>query len=291
MLKTLRFDQLLAHLSSTEQLQLREDWPAVLDVTGDNRTVRTGSLFVAIAGTNFNGHHFIPNAIERGASVIVGTESEEELATHGVHLSVPYVCVPDSRLALAWCSAAFHGYPSRSMVVVGITGTDGKTSTSTILESIFQTATTDDQAPEGRVGVITTLGARVNGKAHDTGYHVTTPDAPVIQQFLADMRQTGCSHAVIESTSHGLAQGRVLSVDFDIAAVTNITHEHLDYHGSWEAYASAKAELFCLLFSSTAKKGIPKVAVLNADDPLSCQFLSATLAEEAASTGQECTNA
>ncbi len=284
---TLSFDQLLAHLDSSNAANLTEDWPAIVDVTSDNRTVRPGALFVAIIGANLDRHRFIPDAIERGAAIVVGTRSEEALTTQGVHLSVPYIRVPDSRLALAWCSAAFYGYPSRSMAVAGITGTDGKTSTSTILESILQVATADELAPQGRVGVITTLGARVSGQDHDTGYHVTTPDAPVIQRFLDDMRAIGCSHAIIESTSHGLAQGRVMAVDFDIAAVTNITHEHLDYHGSWDAYASAKGELFRSLFSAAQKKEIPKVAVLNADDPASYPFLSAILAEEAPGGGQE----
>ncbi len=284
---TLSFDRLLALLGAPKKASLTEDWPAIVDVTGDNRTVRPGTLFVAIAGASFDGHRFIPDAIERGAAVVVGTESEEALTAQGVDLSLPYIRVPDSRLALAWCSAALHGYPSRSMAVIGITGTDGKTSTSTILESILQTATVDELASQGRVGVITTLGARLGGQDHDTGYHVTTPDAPVVQRFLADMRAAGCSHAIIESTSHGLAQGRVMAVDFDIAAVTNITHEHLDYHGSWDAYASAKGELFRFLFSTAQKKGIPKVAVLNADDPASYQFLSAVLAEEGSDAGQE----
>jgi UDP-N-acetylmuramoyl-L-alanyl-D-glutamate--2,6-diaminopimelate ligase len=281
------FEQLLASFGTPEKIRGDDDSPPIVDVTGDNRTVRPGSLFVAIEGASFDGHRFIPDAIERGASIVVGTESEERLTTRGVCLSVPYIRVPDSRLALAWISAALHGYPSRSMEVIGITGTDGKTSTSTILESILRTATCDDRMPVGRVGVITTLGARILGQDHDTGYHVTTPDAPVVQRFLADMRDAGCSHAVIESTSHGLAQGRVMAVDFDIAAVTNITHEHMDYHGSWDAYASAKAELFRSLFNTTLKRGIPKVAVLNSDDSASYQFLLTALAEERACNGQE----
>jgi len=281
------FEKLLASLGTAGKMGTGDDSLPITDVSGDNRMVRPGALFVAIAGASFDGHRFIPDAIERGALAVVGTESEEELAVHGVDPSVPYIRVPDSRLALAWCSAAIHGYPSRSMAVIGITGTDGKTSTATILESILQTATCDERMPDGRVGVITTLGARVLGQAHDTGYHVTTPDAPVVQRFLADMRDAGCTHAIIESTSHGLAQGRVMAVDFDIAAVTNITHEHLDYHGSWDSYASAKAELFRSLFKATAKRGTPKVALLNADDTASYQFLSAALAEERVHSGQE----
>ncbi len=135
--------------------------------------------------------------------------------------------------------------------------------------------------------MVTTVAARIMGQAHDTGFHVTTPDAPLVQRFLADMRDAGCRYAVIESTSHGLAQGRVAAVDFDVAAVTNITHEHLDYHGSWAAYAAAKAVLFRSLFRTAEKEGIPKVAVLNADDDASFRFLQTALAEEQAQSKRD----
>ena len=278
----LDFTRLHSILSVVDEIGGAPDDLSITDVTGDSRAVVPGALFVAIAGAAYDGHRAIPAAIERGAVAVVGTASRQDLIGFGIVLTAPYLQVVDSRQALALCSAALYAYPSRAIPVIGITGTDGKTSTSTILESILQAATSDDRAPLGRVGVVTTVAARIMGQAHDTGFHVTTPDAPLVQRFLADMRDAGCRYAVIESTSHGLAQGRVAAVDFDVAAVTNITHEHLDYHGSWDAYAAAKAVLFRSLFHTAEKEGIPKVAVLNADDDASFRFLQAALAEEQA---------
>ena len=163
----------------------------------------------------------------------------------------------------------------------GVTGTDGKTTTCTLLESILAAASADAGAPRGRVGVVTTVGARIQGRESDTGLHVTTPDAPDVQRFLGEMVEAGCRYAVIESTSHGLAQARVAAVEFDIAAVTNITHEHLDFHGTRDAYVAAKALLFRSLYASPPKPGIPRCAVLNADDGGSYGALLAALNEEA----------
>jgi UDP-N-acetylmuramoyl-L-alanyl-D-glutamate--2,6-diaminopimelate ligase len=129
--------------------------------------------------------------------------------------------------------------------------------------------------------MITTVGARIQGHASDTGLHVTTPDAPEVQHFLAQMVEAGCHYAVIESTSHGLAQARVAAVDFDVAAVTNITHEHLDYHGTRDAYVAAKALLFRSLYAAPATPLRPRCAVLNADDAGSYGALLAALNEEA----------
>ena len=135
------------------------------------------------------------------------------------------------------------------------------------------------------MGVITTLGARIGGAEIDTGFHVTTPDAPVVQEFLAQMNAAGCTYAVVESTSHGLDQARVAAVDFDVAAVTNITHEHLDYHGSRDAYVEAKAKLFRMLYATPPKAGVDRCAILNADDAGSYEALGAVMAEEAERCG------
>ena len=237
-------------------------------VTADNRAVTPGSLFVAVQGRQFDGHRFIVDAASRGAVAVLGMLSPAELAEQGMPLpdKLPYVQVEDSRLALAHCSAALHDFPSRAMVMIGVTGTDGKTTTSSLLETILTVATQEKPEDAGRVGVITTVGARIRGQASDTGLHVTTPDAPEVQLFLAAMRDAGCHYAIIESTSHGLDQGRVAAVDFDVAAVTNITHEHLDYHGTRDNYVAAKAKLFRALYTTPTKPGIPRCAVLNADD-------------------------
>lgn len=253
----------------------------VVDVSSDSRQVQSGTLFVAVEGLNRDGHRFLTAAIEQGAVAAVGTKSPELLAAAHIELpsTFPYIQVCDSRETLAILSAALHDFPSRRMTVIGVTGTDGKTTTCTILESILA-------ASGEKVGVITTVGARIQGVEQDTGFHVTTPDAPQVQAFLAQMRDAGCGYAIVESTSHGLDQKRVAAVDFDVAVVTNITHEHLDYHGSQEAYVAAKALLFRSLFHSASKAGVPRVAVLNADDALSFPALQAALAEEKADAAQ-----
>lgn len=252
------------------------------DVTADSRQVRPGSLFVAVPGGRNDGHRFIGAALAHGAVAVIGERplSEIDAEASGIGRTVPYLRVQNSRRALAFACAALHAFPSRHLAIVGVTGTDGKTTTSSILESILRAATATKGAPAGEVGVITTVGARIRGEEIDTGLHVTTPDAPEVQRFLRAMVDAGCRYAVVESTSHGLHQERVAAVDFDVAAVTNITHEHLDYHGSREAYVAAKALLFRALFASPPKPGVPRAAVLNADDPGSYDALRAVLAEE-----------
>lgn len=273
-----------------------EQNPAIHAVTADSRQIVPGALFVAVTGGSADGHRFLPVAAQAGAVALAGTTAWTDLPaeTRSVCAGLPYIQVCDSRQALAWLAAALHRFPSRDLGVVGITGTDGKTTTATILEAILSAATRSGESANsepGQVGVITTVAARIRGVEADTGLHVTTPDAPQVQTFLAQMRQAGCRFAVIESTSHGLAQDRVTGVDFDVAAITNITHEHLDYHGTLAAYIDAKARLFRFLFhrdefSGEEKAWISPHAVLNGDDPISLPALSAALVEEAARTGR-----
>ena len=182
---------------------------SVQAVTFDSRTAAPGSVFVAVAGGREDGHRFIPAALDAGADAVVGTTPPAELRSRGLlPAGAPYVQVVDSRRALALIAAALYGFPARKLHVLGVTGTDGKTTTCTLLESILAAATRSAESPAGRVGVVTTVGARVRGVESDTGLHVTTPDAPDVQRFLAEMVEAGCRYAVIESTSHGLAQGR-----------------------------------------------------------------------------------
>ena len=279
--------------------------PVVLQITGDSRQVEDGALFVAVTGDTADGHRFIPAALDRGAVALIGTLPLGDLPApvQAICASVPYIQVMESRPVLALLAAALHGFPSRDLAVAGITGTDGKTTTSTILESILNAATRShpqDEVPgdvkdevgdestngAGRTGVITTVAARIRGQEVDTGLHVTTPDAPQVQALLAQMREAGCRYAVVESTSHGLAQDRVTGVAFDVAAVTNITHEHLDYHGTLAAYVAAKARLFRFLFHGPEKASTSRCAVLNGDDPISFPALSQVLREEEDLTGR-----
>jgi UDP-N-acetylmuramoyl-L-alanyl-D-glutamate--2,6-diaminopimelate ligase len=143
--------------------------------------------------------------------------------------------------------------------MVGVTGTDGKTTTATLIHSILTAAGL-------RAGLISTVGAHIGDEALDTGFHVTTPDALAVQGYLARMVAAGLTHCVLEVTSHGLAQQRVAGCEFDVAVVTNITHEHLDYHKTFDAYRAAKAMLFESLASAAPKPGVEKIGVLNADD-------------------------
>jgi UDP-N-acetylmuramoyl-L-alanyl-D-glutamate--2,6-diaminopimelate ligase len=174
--------------------------------------------------------------------------------------------VADARAALGWLHAAGRGFPSRRLTLIGVTGTDGKTTTTNLIHAML---TQDGQ----RVGMVSTVNARIGERARDTGLHVTTPPASDIQTYLAEMVEVGMTHAVLESTSHGLAQHRLTGTDFDVAVVTNITHEHLDYHGSMDAYRAAKGRLFAGLASAYRKPNQPKIAVLNADDALSYDYL------------------
>ncbi len=245
-------------------------------ITADSRQVVPGALFVAYRGVGVDGAKYVPDALRRGAVAVAG-EAEPG------NWPVPYVQVDNGRSALAWLHAAWYGHPSRSMTIVGITGTDGKTTTANVLFGILK-------ASGIRAAMISTVNAIIGDQGYDTGLHTTTPDAADVQRLLAQMRDAGTEVAVLETTSHGLAQHRVGAIDFDIAVVTNITHEHLDFHGSYEAYRDAKATLFRALLgvqegaeaaSLPARGGlsdVPKTAVLNADDA-SFLYLAAIPAE------------
>ncbi len=237
----------------------------IAKITTDSRQVAPGDLFVAVPGVNVDGHRYIPAALQAGAAACVVERETPELA------KVPTAVVPDSRQALAHLMAAWHGHPGRKLRVIGVTGTDGKTTTTRLIASILGAA--------GHVvGTIDSVAATIAGHETPTGFHTTTPDAPEVQAYLAEMVEAGVAYAVIESTSHGLAQHRVTACEYDVAVVTNITHEHLDFHGSLEAYQQAKAMLFRALSTSARKEGMPKVAVLNRDDS-SYAYLSPIPAE------------
>ena len=173
--------------------------------------------------------------------------------------SPPLFRVPDARKALGLLAAAWEGYPSRRMGVIGVTGTDGKTTISNLIHSILSAAGL-------AAGLLTTVNARIGAQTLDTGLHTTTPDALDLQRYLRLMAEAGSRWAVVETTSHGLSQWRVAGVDYDIAVVTNVTHEHLDEHGSYEGYLAAKGRLLELMAAAAPKPGIPKAAILNAGD-------------------------
>jgi UDP-N-acetylmuramoyl-L-alanyl-D-glutamate--2,6-diaminopimelate ligase len=212
-----------------------------------------GSVFVAIRGSAEDGHAYLKAAEQAGAAAAVGQRPAPGLG-------IPYLQSSDSRLAYAHLAAAWHGHPARNLTMVGVTGTDGKTTTANLLFEILRSA-------GARSGLISTVNAQIDDQQLDTGLHVTTPDPMDLQALLARMLAAGLTHCVLEATSHGLAQQRVAGCEFDIGVVTNITHEHLDFHGSYEAYREAKGKLFRELGDSARKPNGPeKRAVLNVDD-------------------------
>jgi UDP-N-acetylmuramoyl-L-alanyl-D-glutamate--2,6-diaminopimelate ligase len=237
----------------------------VFGIATNSQQVEPGDLFVAVPGVYVDGHRFIADAVDNGAVAVVGELPPQALG------DVPwgaftYVRVADARKALGWICAAWHDFPSRKMTLVGVTGTDGKTTTVSLVYAVLRAAGFN-------AGMISTVNAHIGAEEIDTGLHTTTPDALDVQRYLAQMVEAGATHAVLEITSHGLAQQRVAGVDFDMAVITNVTHEHLDAHGSLEAYQKAKASLFEGLVRSFRKPGVPKVTILNCDDD-SFRYLS-----------------
>ena len=222
-------------------------------VAFDSRSVGEGDLFVAVGGAASDGHDYAPGAAGKGAVAILA-----ERAVAGV--DVPQILVSSTRSALAVAAAWVNDFPSRELGVIGVTGTDGKTTTSYLVRGML----VECGMP---AGLLTTIEAIVGGESQGyTGY--TTPEAPVIQADLRRMVDAGDRFAVVETTSHGLALERVAEIAYDIAVFTNLTHEHLDLHGTYEAYVAAKRSLFerLAVTPDNPQKRWPKGAVVNAQD-------------------------
>ena len=228
----------------------------LIEVTGikfDSHDVEPGDLFVAILGEEFDGHEYIENAVSNGAVAAVGSKNIQIR-------DFPYIKVENPREILAVLGAAFYDFPAKKLTVIGVTGTDGKTTTVNLIYQLLK-------AHGVSVGMISTVDARIGDEELDTGFHVTTPESPTIQRYLHQMVDKGLTHVVLEATSHGLSQNRVDACEFDIAVVTNITHEHLDYHQTYDAYFQAKFKLIEKLLEPSAKKHqIIHTAVINRDD-------------------------
>ena len=235
---------------------------AIQMFTEKTSEVTPGSSFVARVRTGSNGHPYIDKAIELGASFILAQKSPAELGLTEPE-NVIYWQVPDTAETLAWLAAAWYGFPSQQLIMIGVTGTNGKTSTVDLIRGILRAA-------NHKTGMISTLKAMIGDQEEALELHVSTPEAPVVQRYLRQMVDGGLTHCILETTSHGLAQHRVTAVSFDIAVITNITHEHLDYHGSFEAYAQAKERLFRSVAGSDdtlhKPEQITKTSVLNLDD-------------------------
>ena len=200
----------------------------ITDVVYDSRKVTPGSLFVAVTGFASDGNRFIPMAMDRGAAVVV---TAKEPAS-----GVPHVLVGSDRLALAVIGRNYFGNPSKDMTMIGITGTNGKTSVTLLLKHVLETCL------GAKVGLIGTMENRIGDQVFPT--ERTTPESYELQKLFADMRDAHCTHVVMEVSSHALTLERVGGVYYDVAAFTNLTEDHLDFHKTMMAYCDAKAELF-----------------------------------------------
>jgi UDP-N-acetylmuramoyl-L-alanyl-D-glutamate--2,6-diaminopimelate ligase len=223
----------------------------VQSCTADSRTCREGDLFVALIGSRVDGHDYVREAVERGAAAIL---AERYVPAAGV----PVCIVPNSRKALGEICQALAGHPSQRLKVIGVTGTNGKTSTCWLIASVLQAA-------GYRAGLTGTIAN--SDTLSIEGSQMTTPPAPILAEWMARMAANGCSHAVLEVSSHALAQARTAGIEFDAACITNVRRDHLDFHNSVANYRQAKSRLL----KQIAPGGF---AVLNADDPVSCRFLS-----------------
>jgi UDP-N-acetylmuramoyl-L-alanyl-D-glutamate--2,6-diaminopimelate ligase len=239
-------EPLPAHTAETD--------PCIGAIRYDSRRVAPGDLFVARPGQHADGHDHVPDAVASGAAAVL------------VERPVPGIMVPelvtcDAKIALGLASAWRAGHPSHELGVVGITGTDGKTTTAYLIRALLE----DAGYPAGLLGTTDVI---VAGASQGNEARTSTPEAPELQAHLAAMLAGGDRWAVVESTSHGLAQHRVRGTAYDLAVLTNITSEHLEFHGSLDAYRAAKRSLFALLEVSdeNPEKGWGKHAVVNADD-------------------------
>lgn len=220
-----------------------------VDITGiayDSRQVRPGDLFVCIKGFRFDGHSFVHDAVNKGAAAVV---IEAGRLCEG--LSVPVIHAADTRLALGLLSACFYDYPSRKLRIIGVTGTNGKTTTTYLIKAVLESA-------GYKVGLIGTIQSLIGEEVIPA--ERTTPEASDLQRLLSRMVAEGCSFAVMEVSSHALSLNRTAGTDFDIAVFTNLTQDHLDFHTSIQDYLAAKTKLFADL------EGKDKAAVLNGDD-------------------------
>ena len=222
----------------------------ITSIERDSRRAAEGALFVCINGVHVDAHSFIPNAARAGARAVL-TERDKVAVPPGISV----LHVPDLQEALDLIVPYFYDYPARAMRVIGITGTNGKTTTSYLVRAMLRHA-------GRRVGLIGTIQIMMEDDVFSTAN--TTPDVIVMQQLLAEMRTRGMDAVVMEVSSHALDQGRVAGIEFDTAVFTNLTQDHLDYHKTMENYARAKARLFDLVSEQGVKQG--KTAILNADD-------------------------
>ena len=229
----------------------------------DSRNVQKNGVFFALKGTHVDGHNYIEQALDAGALAIVHSDP---IASH--RPGVSYIKVPDTRIALSSASAAFWNHPSKAMSVIGVTGTDGKSTTVALIRQLLEIAGES-------AGSISTVNFSIAGKTDSNRFRLSTPEAPQLHQMLRAMLDASQDYAVVEATSHGLSSrtSRLADVHFDAAVFTNISSEHLDFHGDMESYRDDKARLFQMIAES---KNPDAFGVVNADDPFGDFFIDAT---------------
>lgn len=232
----------------------------VTGITADSRAVQKGSIFCAVRGFATDGHRYIQDAIRQGAIAVVLEDAAAVPDQIFTHAGVTKIVVQNSRAALAALAHSFYKYPTKRLRVTGITGTNGKTSTATLLAHIFNTA----GVKSGLLGTIVNV---IGNEVQEAS--LTTPDSPELCALFSKMLAASCASAVMEVSSHALALERVAGIDFNAAVFTNITSDHLDFHGSFESYFEAKHQLFTMLHS-----GVP--VIYNADDPYSAAMVAGT---------------
>lgn len=247
--------------------------PLIDGIAYDSREVRAGYLFVAVAGFHVDGHDYIGDAVARGAVAVICTVLPEQIVAE-----IAYVVVPNSRHALSRGASAFFGEPSRKIPVIGVTGTDGKSTTVYLIDQLLTAAGEES-------GFLSTVARKVDITVEKNPYRQSTPEAPQIHEALFRMAENGKRFAVLESTSHGLSEktGRLMDVVFQCAVFTNLTHEHLEFHGTFERYRSDKANLFRTLERSRRLSehdvDLPIFGVVNEGDPNAYYFKQATRCE------------
>lgn len=254
----MRLEQLASQLKTARLIG--DGATEITGVERDSRAVKPGDLFLCLPGHTVDGHDFAAQAVAAGASALV--------VERPLQLDVPQLVTGSSRHAMAVLADYFYGHPSRSLSVIGVTGTNGKTTTTYLIERIL--------ADNGSCpGVIGTIEMRYAGQSYPMSG--TTPEALDLQRDLAAMRDAGTTHVAMEVSSHALEQGRVKGVRYRTAIFTNLTQDHLDYHGTMDVYREAKGLLFSRLGNSYGNES--SYAVLNADDPAAERYKQLTAAE------------
>ncbi|RDU38484.1 UDP-N-acetylmuramoyl-L-alanyl-D-glutamate--2,6-diaminopimelate ligase [Neobacillus piezotolerans] len=254
----MKLHELLFHLHQPSPMP--DGNPEIMSVEDNHSKVQAGSLFICIKGLSVDGHDLAAEAVKNGAAAIV---AQKEL-----DVPVPVYIVRDTSRAKAILADAFYGHPSHGIHLTGITGTNGKTTTSHLIERIFADA-------GNKTGLIGTMYTKVGDKKYEVKN--TTPESLTLQRTFKLMADEGVTHAVMEVSSHALDYGRVHGTDFNVAVFTNLTQDHLDYHKTMDRYRQAKSLLFSQLGNAYSDAS-PKFAVLNADDPATEEFIRVTAA-------------